>query len=194
MGKFGNLTFSELCEKMVRAARFKSWDEDLKKHREKDGLIAIGVQPLTAEAEEWTGAQTGGKIALYNYPLVKDGCYGRRFRPRLGRIESDMELSARNKEKHLFSEEWPVDSDIGSTCSYEIRDYKTNEVLMRISIFVSGEVNFARECCYAARRFIGEWTQGNSYTDYETGELRHYLYTPHIHHYPAIPETAAEAS
>ena len=193
MGKFGNSTVSELCSKMVRAARTRSCDEGLKEQREEDGLIVIGIQPLTAEAEEWTGIESGGKIALHCYSLVKGKDYGRRFRPRLERIEDDMDLSAKNNETCFYSIDWPVDNDIGSTCTYEIRDYETKALLMRVGIFVSGDNDFARECCYASRKEIKKWTMDASGIDANTGMYCRYIFTPRIHHNRSTPKTTAKA-
>ena len=192
MGKFGNLKVSELITELVGAARKKSQSKVLKEKVEEDGLIAIGIQAISTEAKEWSNLDAGGTFVLHYRPLFKqgkiEGKIGRRFKARAERIEQDMQASSKDRTRHVHLDDWSVDSDLGSTCSFEIKDFKTNELHMRIGIFVSGDTDFARECCYAAHKqlelMILKYCQ-----DVKTdGTTRRIIYTP-----AAIPDPTIRA-
>jgi len=192
MGKFGNLKVSELITELVGAARKKSQSKALKEKVEKDGLIAIGIQTISAESKEWSKLDSGDTFILHYRPLLKrgkiEGKIGRRFKARTERIEQDMQASSKDRACYVHLDDWSVDSDLGSACSFEIKDFKTNELHMRIGIFVSGDIDFARECCYAAHKQLELMILKHCQEVKTDGTIRHIIYTP-----AAIPNPTIKA-
>ncbi len=192
MDKFGNLKISELIAELASAARKKSQSKALKEMVEKDGLIAIGIQTISAESKEWSKLDSGGTFILHYRPLVKqgkiEGKIGRRFKARTERIEQDMQASSKDRARYVHLDDWSVDSDLGSACSFEIKDFKTNELHMRIGIFVSGDIDFARECCYAAHKQLELMILKHCQEVKTDGTTRRIVYTP-----AAIPDPTIRA-
>lgn len=198
MDKFGNLKISDLITELTAAARKKSQEDGLKEKTENDGLIAIGLQPISEEAKDWSRLDTGDKFVLYFRPLYKRGKIvgkiGRRFQARIESIERDMESSTIDRGRHIHLDDWSVDSDLGSACSFEIKDFETNKLHMRIGIFVSGDADFARECCYAAHKELQLMILKHCQdTRNDDGTVHRTIYTPASWRNMAIPSSTASA-
>ena len=179
MGKFGTLGVQEICLRMSQAARDMAYTEKLRDGIDKNGLIAVGYQTLTSDAENWTQQESGDNIILTCYPLKAKSTIHRRYFNSLRAIEDAMAKSAQKQSEHSIPKVCPEVMSIGVACAFDIRDDKDNELLMRFYIFVSGEEDFARECCLAARKAIREWSKTNTYEDVR-GIIRPCVWTPKI--------------
>ena len=178
MGKFGTLGVSDVCYKICQAARDKACAEKFKEQYDEHGMICVGVQPLSPEAEVWTELENKN-LLLRNYPIGAMSTIHRRYFNTRNIVTDAMNASAQKQSDHDVPVIRPVVASIGVACAYDIRDNKDNELLMRFYIFVSGEEDFARECCLAARTAIREWSKANTYEDVR-GIIRPCVWTPRI--------------
>ena len=155
MGNDSTLRVRKLCRQICEIARSTAESRD--NFVQDGGLIAIGVQPMSKEAEKRFDLETGGKIALHMYPLEEEGHINNRFFVHISDIENQMSESAKNTstEPNCTS----AISGLGVASYYDIYLREEEDIELRLFVFVSGNEVDAKECSLAPSSFIENWAK-----------------------------------
>ena len=159
MGKFSSLGVRELVRGICSTSRATA--ERCEDFDREGGLVAIGILPLSSEAEKWAQSESCDGIVLYMYELEDGGGIDRCFSKRIQDIVNQMEDASVNTKTRLFSDDFPVTSELGVATCYNIYDDVENHLVLKIFIFVSGEEVDAKTCCFSTRSYVKEWAAAN---------------------------------